>query len=89
MSSHYCQELDYAAAIPVIKSIQHKLVCKNHRLRTRLNSDYDDDGVNVYISKCCCLELAEEVANALRDSRPFANIYLESKTGLTSKTIIL
>ncbi len=84
MGSSYYQELDYGSDKTLIKGIQHKCVCSEHHLRSRLQSDYDSDGTNVYIVKCCCLQFAKEVAATLYSTGTIRNVYLEPKTGLTS-----
>ena len=89
MGSHYYEELAYAANVPAIKRVQHDCVCKVHRLRTRLQHDFDFDGTHVYIVKCCCLDLAKQVANALKERGVVATVHLEAKTGLTASSIVL
>lgn len=89
MGASYHLEYDHALAIPEIKLIQHEHVCKIHRLRTRLTYDYDADGTNVYISKCCCLDFAKEMAATLYNSGLVSKVYLEAKTGLTTSGLFI
>ncbi len=88
MGSSYYREQDYAIAIPAIKKIQHNCVCEKHKLRTRLKHDFDSEGVNVYIVKCCCQELADCVALALNETCLVNKVYLETETGITKTKLI-
>ena len=89
MGASFYLECDYALVVPEIKRIQHEHVCKTHRLRTHLTHDYDANGINVYISKCCCLDFAKKMAATLYNSGLVSKVYLEAKTGLTTSGLFI
>ena len=50
-----------------VKALKPKLICPiHHRKRCSILLDYDENGVNAYISGCCCREFAEHIAKALK-----------------------
>lgn len=66
------------------------LLCPVHGKSARLSFEYDrDENATPQISRCCCLEFAQTVANALYETNMFDVVYLEDKSSLTPKTRII
>ena len=89
MGSSYYNELSFAAAKEYIKEIEQSFFCECHKKRARLFCDYDSDGINAYIIKCCCLDYAHIIAHALYEGALCRNVYLEVKTGLVEKVTLI
>ena len=48
------------------KSILWDVKCPVHKLKAHIVYDYDNDFTNAHITKCCCSQFAQIVANTLR-----------------------
>ena len=75
----------------VMKKALKGLKCPIHRKASRVVFDYNRDETIAYphITKCCCNEFANIVAKTLYETRRCDIVYLEDKTGLTTRTIII
>ena len=51
--------------IETAKPIVRLLTCHIHRRKARVTFDYDDRGQIAHVSKYCCQDFAEEVADKL------------------------
>lgn len=72
------------------RRVAKSLSCPVHGKHASLTFDYDaDENAVPYISRCCCLEFAQTVADALYDTGVFDVVYLEDKSGLTSCTRVI
>ena len=71
----YEDDLFYAVLVarPLVKSLR----CPIHKRLARVSFDYDNSGVNAYITFCCCQPFADVVAKKLRDTELFYNIKIE------------
>ena len=61
-------------AIEKAKPIVRSLCCPVHRRKARVQFDYNDRGLNAYITKCCCVAFADVVVKALQDAELFDHI---------------
>lgn len=63
-----------------VKALKPKLICPiHHRKRCSILLDYDENGVNAYISGCCCKEFAQVIAQALTEIEFIDTISIEQE----------
>lgn len=73
-------EIALAIAIPYAKKIKAVSMCPIHRKkRISITYDYDNEGVNAYVSKGCCQEFRRLVAQALKRTKRFDAVYIEEQ----------
>lgn len=67
-------ESSLAASVPEAKALKAKMICPVHRRKVLFASDYLGDGTHAYITRYCCKEFAEKVAQAFRDAQLFDHV---------------
>ena len=67
-------ESDLSFSFKEAKAIKAKMLCPKHRRKVLFTADYDDDGVNAYITLYCCREHSESVAKAFEKAQLFNRI---------------
>ena len=67
------------ASVPKAREIKKNMICPVHRRKILFDYDYTDAGTNVYITRYCCLEHAQRVAQAFKDAELFDNIHIENQ----------
>ena len=70
-------ESDLSFSIKEAKAIKAKMPCPKPRRKVLFTADYDNDGVNAYITRYCCREHAERVAKAFEKAQLFNRIEIE------------
>lgn len=53
--------------------------CPVHHRKILFQCDYDDSGLNAYITRYCCLEHAKRVAKAFEEAELFNHIFIENQ----------
>lgn len=75
---HFQYETALAIAIPYAKEVKATSICPiHHKKRISITYDYDNEGVNAYVSKGCCPEFRRLVAEALKKTERFDAVYIE------------
>ena len=59
--------------------IKKSMPCPVHKRKILFQCDYDDFGLNAYITRYCCLEHAKRVAQAFKEAELFDHIYIEKQ----------
>ena len=59
--------------------IKKSMPCPVHKRNVLFQCDYDDSGLNVYLTRYCCLEHAKRVAQAFKEAEIFDHIYIEKQ----------
>ena len=72
-------ETALAAAVPEANEIKKKMICPVHKRKILFKYDYTDAGTNAYITRYCCLEHAQRVAQAFKDAELFDNVSIEDQ----------
>lgn len=72
-------ELDMILGKPLANKVKAEMICPIHKRKVILNFDYDKDGANAYIVKYCCIEHAQNVADALSEIEFFNNVIVEKQ----------
>lgn len=80
-------ESDLSFSIKEAKAIKAKMPCPKHRRKVLFTADYDNDGVNAYITRYCCREHAERVAKAFEEAQLFNRIEIEDVEDSAAKAI--
>lgn len=78
-------EAAYRDICELVKSL-HRKRCPVHHKGVRITHDYDEHGVNAYISHGCCKEFAQAELDALAKSGYFDYVVLEDCEGFASPT---
>lgn len=76
-------EAAYRDICELVKSL-HRKRCPVHHKGVRIIHDYDEHGVNAYISHGCCKEFAQAELDALAKSGYFDYVVLEDCEGFAS-----
>lgn len=80
-------ESDLSFSIKEANAIKAKMLCPKHRRKVLFTADYDDDGVNAYITRYCCREHAERVAKAFEKAQLFNRIEIKDVKDSATETI--
>ena len=59
--------------------IKKSMPCPVHHRKVLFKCDYDDAGLNAYITRYCCIEHAKRVAQAFKDTELFDHIHIENQ----------
>lgn len=78
-------EADYDDILELVESLRRER-CSVHHKGVRIVHDYDEHGVNAYISHGCCKEFAQAELDALAKSGYFDYVVLEDCEGFASPT---
>lgn len=66
-----------AAVKEEANEIKKSMPCPVHKRKILFQCDYDDSGLNAYITRYCCLEHAQRVAKAFKEAELFDHIHIE------------
>jgi hypothetical protein len=72
-------EFGLAVAKDKANEIKKSMPCPVHKRKILFQCDYDDSGLNAYITRYCCLEHAKRVAKAFKEAELFDHIYIEKQ----------
>ena len=72
-------ETSLAVNVPKAKKLKSTLVCPVHKRKVLFKYDYTQAGTNAYITRYCCKEHAQRVAQAFIDAELFDNVYIETE----------
>ncbi len=72
-------ETALAVAKEEANEIKKSMMCPIHKRKILFQCDYDDAGLNAYITRYCCFEHAKRVAKAFKEAELFDHIYIEKK----------
>jgi hypothetical protein len=72
-------ETSLAVNVPKAKKLKSTLVCPVHKRKVLFKYDYTQAGTNAYITRYCCKEHAQRVAQAFTDAELFDNVYVETE----------
>lgn len=72
-------EFGLAAAKEEANEIKKSMPCPVHKRKILFQCDYDNAGLNAYITRYCCLEHAKRVAKAFKEAELFDHIYIENQ----------
>jgi len=78
-SNPFGGESGLAYAKEEANEIKKSMPCPVHKRKILFQCDYDDSGVNAYITRYCCLEHAKRVAQAFKEAELFDHIYIEKQ----------
>lgn len=79
MGNFYDIESSLAVAQTEAKKVLKDCICPVHKRKGRVSFDYDDLGCNAYI-KCCCIQHAQQMTNAIKETEMFRKIEIENIT---------
>lgn len=78
-SNPFGGESGLAVAKEEANKIKKSMSCPVHKRKVLFQCDYDDEGLNAYITHYCCREHAERVANAFKKAELFDHVYIENQ----------
>ena len=70
-------ESSLAVNVPKANALKAKMICPVHRRKVLFTYDYLNDGTHAYITRYCCKEFAEKVAQAFREAQLFDHVEVE------------
>lgn len=81
-------EMDYVNAVPQAKKIKSSIICPIHHRKALTSFDYDNDGVNAYVTRYCCLDLAKQVSAAFLKAKIFNHVYIQNHDGTYTEVLL-
>lgn len=63
-----------ASAKEEATDIKNSMPCPVHKRKISFKCDYDNSGLNAYITRYCCLDHAKRVAQAFKDAELFDRV---------------
>lgn len=68
-----------AAAKEEANEIKQAMPCPVHKRKVSFKCDYNNSGLNAYITRYCCLEHAKRVAEAFEEAELFDRVRIEKQ----------
>jgi hypothetical protein len=79
MDFNYSPEDELAFVQPEIKILFKDFRCPVHKRKAKIESDYDNEGLNAYVSEYCCPQFAQQVEQILWDTQRFRTVTVDKQ----------